>query len=227
MDQSCERSLPNLQCLGRMGWLSQQPADFQMRMAKAGRGTRIARGQLLYAVGDSPNAIYGLVEGLLDISVPISDDEDVTIYRAGPGFWIGDSALLADTTRTITVAAATQCRLFRVSIGAVRRNLKHHPEDWICFFRLSHMNASLAVQILAEVLSLPPRERFARMLLRLEGPDGSVRATQEDLGRMAGMSRAAFRRAFAALIESGVVRTEYGGVHIVDRVALAREAEAS
>jgi DNA-binding GntR family transcriptional regulator len=50
--------------------------------------------------------------------------------------------------------------------------------------------------------------------------------TQEELGRMAGMSRAAFRRAFTALIEAGAVRTEYGGVQIADRAALERAAEA-
>ena len=161
----------------------------------------------------------------IDTLIPIGGDEEVTVYRAGPGFWIGDSALLAETTRSITVSAAVESRVFRVPINAVRRALAEHPEDWICFFRLNHANAILAVSILAEVLSLPPRARFARMLLRQAGPDGSVQATQEDLGRLAGMSRAAFRRALSALIEAGALRTHYGGVQIVDRTALQRAAE--
>ncbi|WP_246176493.1 Crp/Fnr family transcriptional regulator [Rhodovulum strictum] len=201
--------------------------DFQARMAMAGRWTTLQRGGLLYSVGDQPNAVFGLGEGLLDVSIPIGRDEEVTIYRARPGFWVGDSALLAGTTRSITISAAAESRVFRIPISAVRRALAEHPEDWNCFFRLTHANASLAVSILAEVLSLPPRARFARMLIRLAGPDGTVRATQEDLGRMAGMSRAAFRRTFTALIELGALRTEYGCVQIVDRAALERASEES
>lgn len=208
-----------------MGWLAEQPTAFQTRMAMAGRWTTVPRGEPLYTIGDAPDAVFGLGEGLLDVSIPITGDEQVTIYRARPGFWIGDSALLAETTRSITVSAATDARVFRIPVGAVRRSLAEHPEDWKCFFRLNHANATLAVRILAEVLTLTPRARFARMLLRLATPDGSVRATQDDLGRMAGMSRAAFRRAFRALIESGAVRTEYGGLRIIDRAALEDAAE--
>ena len=227
LEQSEEKYAGLLGTLPAEGWLAQQPVAFQTRMGEAGRWTTLPRGGLLYTVGDVPNAIYGLGEGLLDISIPTGGDEEVMIYRAGPGFWIGESALLAETTRVITVSAAVECRVFRIPISAVRRALTEHPEDWICFFRLNHANGTLAVSILAEVLSLPPRARFARMLIRQSAPDGSVRATQEDLGRMAGMSRAAFRRALSALIEAGALRTEYGGVRIVDRAALERATEKS
>lgn len=226
MDQFEKKYSDVLRSLPSVGWLAEQPLEFQMRIAMAGRWTTVPRGGILYSVGDVPNAFYGLGEGLLEVSIPILGDEEVTIHRAKPGFWIGDSALLAETTRSITVSAAVESRVFRVPITAVRRSLAEHPEDWVYFLRLNHANASLAVRILAEVLSLPPRARFARMLLRLVGPDGSVRVTQEELGRMAGMSRAAFRRAFTALIEAGAVRTEYGGVQIADRAALERAAEA-
>ena len=225
MEQSRQKCPDVLRSLAAVGWLAEQPIAFQNRMAMAGRWTTVPRGGLLYAVGDIPNAIFGLDEGLLEVSIPISGDEEVTIYRARPGFWIGDSALLAGTTRSITVTAAVDSRIFRIPIRAVRRNLAEHAEDWICFFQLNHANATLAVRILAEVLSLTPRARFARMLLRLAGPDGSVHATQDDLGRMAGMSRAAFRRAFKGLIDAGSVRTEYGVLWIVDRAALERASE--
>ncbi|ULB11518.1 Crp/Fnr family transcriptional regulator [Cereibacter azotoformans] len=225
MEQSCRKCSDVLRGLASVGWLAEQPDAFQTRMARAGRWSTVPRGGLLYAVGDVPNAIFGLGEGLLEVSIPITGEEEVTIYRARPGFWIGDSALLAETTRSITVSAAVESRIFRVPIGAVRRNLAEHAEDWICFFRLNHANATLAVRILAEVLALTPRARFARMLLRLADPDGSVRATQEDLCRMAGMSRAAFRRAFKGLIDAGSVRTEYGVLWIVDRAALQHASE--
>lgn len=225
MKQSEEKTLDMLRSLATQGWLSEQPMDFRIRMARAGRWTIVPRGALVYGFGDTPNAIYGLVEGLLDISIPIGGDEEVTIHRAGPGFWIGESALLAEMNRGITLLAASDCRVFRIPISMVRRSLAEHPEDWPCFFRLSHKNVSLALQVLAETLSLSPRARFARTLIRMASADGLVRVTQEELGRMAGMSRAAFRRSFIELIESGAVHTKYGQLRIVDHAALDRAAQ--
>lgn len=209
-----------LQGLARVGWLSEQPAEFQERIAAAGRWQSHARGQLLYAEGDDSDALYGLGEGLLDLSIPISAEEEVVIYRAPPGFWIGDSAVMAGEPRSISVRTAAESRVFRVSASAVQRLLADHPADLQCFARLAHRNVTLAVRVLAESLALPPQVRFARLLLRMATLEGEVRATQTELGHLAGMSRVAFRRAFRELIESGAVVVEYGGLRIVDRRAL-------
>ena len=90
--------------------------------------------------------------------------------------------------------------------------------------RAGYAGETAALRTLAEIISLPPRVRFARALQRLASMGGEVRLTQEELGRMVGMSRAAFRRSFAALIEQGIVEVEYGGIIIRDRAALDREA---
>ncbi len=224
MQQSHETSIERLRNLAETGWLSQQPADFRERLGALGRWTQLRKGERLYTVGDEPDAVYGLGEGSLDLAIPITRDEEVTVHRAGPGFWIGESALLASNLRTISVIAASDCRLFKAPITAISRNLAANPQDWICFHRLTHMNGTLCISVLAEVLALPARARFARLLLRLVNADGSVRATQEELGRMAGMSRAAFRRAFGTLIKAGIVETAYAGLRIKDLPALEREA---
>lgn len=207
------------------GWLADQPEAFRNRLLAAARWKTLSRGESLYAAGDEPNAMFGLEEGFLDVAIPIAADEEVVIHRAPPGLWIGDSALLADTTRTLSLTAATQARVLTLSASAVRHLLDTHPQDWSSFAALAHRNATLAIQALGEALALPPRARFARLLLRIADSDGAVRATQEDLGRMAGMSRAAFRRAFGDLIAAGVVELQYAGLQILDRAALQAEAD--
>lgn len=210
--------------LAAAGWLSQQPQDFQDRMGRLGRWISISRGSVLYTVGDEADAIFGLGEGMLDVAIPVSNDKEVTIHRALPGFWVGDSALLAGSHRTISLYAAADSRLFKLPAMAVLRSLREHPDDWMCFYRLSHANTTSSLQTLAEVISLPPRVRFARALQRLTSTGGEVRLTQEELGRMVGMSRAAFRRSFAELIAHGIVEVHYGGIIIRDRMALDHEA---
>lgn len=207
------------------GWLAEQPEPFRDRLLAAARWKTLARGENLYAVGDEPNALFGLEEGFLDVAIPISAEEEVVIHRAPPGFWIGDSAILAATTRSVSLSAATPARVLALPAAAVRRLLAETPQDWPAFAALTHRNGTLALQSLAEVLALPPRGRFARLLLRIADAEGRVRATQEDLGRMAGMSRAAFRRAFGDLIAAGAVEMEYAGLCILDRAALQGEAD--
>jgi CRP-like cAMP-binding protein len=207
------------------GWLSEQPAEFREAIARAGRWVKFQKGARLYTVGEDPAAMYGLGEGLLDVAIPISDEEQVILHRAPPGFWIGDGALLSSMPRAVSVEAAMESRVFAVPIAAVRRILYAQPAWWMYFHRLSSLNLILALSVLGEVLALPPRARFARLLLRIASPDGTVRVTQEELGRMAGMSRVAFRRAFGSLIEAGVVETQYGSLRIRDHAALRHEAE--
>jgi CRP/FNR family transcriptional regulator, cyclic AMP receptor protein len=213
-----------LKNLATTGWMGEQPPAFQARMAKIGRWMSMRRGQVIYAVGDEADAVYGLGEGLLDVSIAVDPQREVVIHRATAGFWIGDSALLAGSVRTLTLSAASDGQLFKLPAASVHRNLNEHPEDWICFYRLNHLNANRALAALAEVISLPPRARFARALLRLTSSAGAVHVTQEELGRMVGMSRAAFRRSFAALITQGIVEVEYGRIQIRDLAALESEA---
>lgn len=224
MQQSQQSPAELLRNLANIGWLSEQPAAFVNRIAVLGRWVTLKRGERLYTAGEQPDAMYGLAEGALDLAIPINKDEEVMVHRAGPGFWIGESALLSGDSRTISVTAAVESRAFRIPIAAVKRDLSLHPADWMHFHKLTHMNGTLCISVLAEVISLPPRARFARMLLRMSTADGRVRVTQEELGRMAGMSRAAFRRAFASLIDAAIVETGYGGLLIRDHAALERVA---
>lgn len=190
----------------------------QWRMFRAGAD--------LDEAGDKPLGLYGLEKGQLDLSVPISSDEMVVLHRGQPGLWIGESALLAETVRGMSVKAHEESLVLFIPAAPLLRHLEETPHDWRYFFRLSHNNVMLTLQVFAETIALTPKARFARMLLRMASPDGVADATQTELGAMAGMSRAAFRRSFSELIESGVVKPEYGAVRILDKGALQRVVNA-
>lgn len=218
---------PKLGALGRIGWMAEQPTDFQSRMAKLGRWMSFRRGQSVYAIGDQADGIFGLGEGLLDVSVMLDSEREVVLHRGTPGFWIGDAALLGQSVRTLGVTAASDCRVFKLPASKVLRNLDENPRDWMCFYRLSHINVMVSLKTLGEVISLPPRALFARALLRLATPEGQVRMTQEELSRMVGMSRTSFRRALAALIDVGVIELDYGAILIRNLAAVEIEARAT
>jgi CRP/FNR family cyclic AMP-dependent transcriptional regulator len=213
----------SLSPLTERGWLAAQPPAFVDWMALNGRWRSYRAGQTIYAAGEDPDALYGLGEGALEIAVPIGDDT-VTIHRAEPGFWIGDSALLAETTRLVSIEAAVDARLFRVPAAAVRALVDERPEYWRCFYGLSHINLTLAVTQLAEALALSPPSRVARMILRLADGEGRVPARQEDLARLIGMTRSSLQRTLQALADEGTVARGYRSLTVLDRDRLERIA---
>jgi CRP/FNR family cyclic AMP-dependent transcriptional regulator len=226
-DAKSDLPVPKLGVLGHIGWMADQPKDFQWRMAKLGRWISVHRGQPVYTIGDQADGIFGLGEGLLDVSVMLDSGREVVLHRGTPGFWIGDAALLGQSVRTLGVTAASDCQVFKLPASTVLRSLEENPRNWICFYRLSHINVMISLKTLGEVISLPPRALFARALLRLATPEGQVRMTQEELSRMVGMSRTSFRRALAALIEDGVIELDYGAILIRNLAALDRESRAT
>jgi len=217
---------PDLAPLDRVGWLAAQPETLREWVRRAGRWRTYGKGQPLYQVGEESEAIFGLGKGALEVLIPISDDDQVTIHRAGPGFWIGDSGLLAGSRRVISVVAVAPSRVFYVPAGVLRRLLANKPEYWRCFYELAHHNGTLAVATLAEVLALSPEARLARILLRLAGADGKVQATQSDLARLLGVTRSSLQRALGHLQDEGTVRTGYGVIIVADRAKLERAVAA-
>jgi CRP-like cAMP-binding protein len=204
----------------RDGWLAGQPERFRDWIIRAGHVRRVRRGQSLYVVGDEPDALYGLIEGSLSVELPLVGEEPVTLHRARPGTWIGESALLGGGPRTISVHVVADGSVLRVPRGSIEAVLQREPAFWRSFYALTHLNGTLAVTVLAEVLSLTPRARLARILLRLRDDRGRVEATQSDLAALLGMTRSSLQRALADLKTDGAVSQEFAAIMVLDSARL-------
>ncbi|MCZ0962361.1 Crp/Fnr family transcriptional regulator [Paracoccus benzoatiresistens] len=222
MNQFVQNQISRLGVLAQTGWLSRQPLDFQARISRLGHWREAKAGEILYLAGDDADWMVGLAEGAVEITFPLVGDEPVVIHRAEPGFWTGEASVLADQRRLISIAAATRARVFVLSAPGIRRMLEEEPRHWKPFFELSLTSSLTAVTLLAEALSLSPRARVARILLRLAQADGSVTCSKEDLGRLLGMTRSSARRALTSLTEMGAVQSGYGILSIRDRGKLER-----
>ncbi len=208
--------------LSERGWLARQDPAFQALIARLGRWREFKAGETLYLAGEEADYLAGLAEGIFEITFPLVGDEPVVIHRAEPGFWTGEASLVPGQGRVISIAAATDVRVFVVPASSLHRMLAGEPRYWGPFYDLSLSSSRTAVTLLAEALALSPRARVARILLRLARPDGGVPGSQEDLGRLLGMTRSSVRRALASLIEIGAVESGYGKLSVRDRAALER-----
>jgi CRP-like cAMP-binding protein len=222
LEHFIENTGKRLGVLTKTGWLAHQSAEFQTLIARLGRWREYRAGETLYLAGEEADYLAGLAEGIFEVTFPLVGDEPVVIHRAEPGFWTGEMSVLPGQTRIISIAAATDTRVFVVPASSIHRMLAEEPRHWRPFFDLSLRSSLTAVTLVAEALSLSPRARVARILLRLARPDGAVPGSQEDLGRLLGMTRSSVRRALTSLIEIGAVESGYGRLSVRDRSALER-----
>jgi hypothetical protein len=86
--------------------------------------TRIEPGQLLFAEGDSGDAVYLIVKGRVRVFV----GTETTINEAGAGACIGEMAVLDSSPRSASVRGLERTRALRVPGEGFKRLLSERPE---------------------------------------------------------------------------------------------------
>ncbi|MFN3889543.1 MAG: Crp/Fnr family transcriptional regulator [Beijerinckiaceae bacterium] len=208
--------------LDSVGWLSKQPGSLQEWAARVGSWRTYRRGQSLYQADQAPDALYGLAEGCLEVSVPLPDGEVASVYFAELGFWAGESAILSHATRTMSLTAATESRVFRIAGVRILELLERSPEFWRCFYALSHANATLAILEYARALNASNKARVCTMLLRLAKSTDKVTVTQAKIAELLGVTRSTIQRVLAELVGEGVISVSYASITVLDRTKLYR-----
>ncbi|MDI4635357.1 Crp/Fnr family transcriptional regulator [Pelomonas sp. V22] len=194
----------------------------QLQVAEAEVGERVCR------IGKSANFWFGVVDGLLKMSNDDSSGQAITFTGVPPGGWFGEGTLL-------------KREVYRYNIQALRRSVvaglpleSFHEllETSIAFnrFVINQLNERLGQFIAAREIdrSSDPDLRVARNLAALFHPQlypgvGTLlRITQLELGYLVGLSRQRVNQALKRLQADGLIRIEYGGLRVLDLVALRR-----
>jgi CRP-like cAMP-binding protein len=92
-------------------------------LAIGAEGYRLERGQVLFTAGDAADCAYAIQEG----SFALKPEREAEII-AGPGTLLGESALLAETTRPATATAREPSAVLRISRTMFRKMLEGYPE---------------------------------------------------------------------------------------------------
>ena len=87
------------------------------------------------------------------------------------------------------------------------------------------------LELLAETIALPPRQRVAARMVRLareegEGGKPMLRLSQEALAEMVGLTRKTVNGYFAEFERKGLIRRTYASTILLDPSGLRRIAES-
>ncbi len=182
----------------------------------------------------TPSAHWlGVIDGMLKLE-NISEGGKSSSFASVPsGAWFGEGAVLKGESRPYEVVALRDSRVAFLPRETFLRLLdESHP---FALWLIERLNARLGHYV-ALVQNFRLGDTTAQVAYSLSGlynpalfptTDRCITISQEELGRLSGVSRQVANRALQELQERGAIRVSYGSIEVIDLDLLqevAREA---
>jgi CRP/FNR family transcriptional regulator, cyclic AMP receptor protein len=211
------------------GWLSTMPSSFQQRVLDRCLYRKVEAGAVISRAGAQASGMYGLVSGSLSIEVASQGQNPHLGSFFVPGSWWGEAPVLTGVKRWATVKATLDSGLMFLSARGVNAILEEDPDAWRCFYRLTLRHLDKTISLYDDLKRRDQVERFIAVLLqfgdcrfetpRHGGPFG-VYAAQEDLARIANISRSTAQKILRKLEKAGSIELSYRRIRILSPDAL-------
>jgi CRP/FNR family transcriptional regulator, cyclic AMP receptor protein len=223
------------EALARAGWLRELPRATVTQLLAMGRARRLGHDAVIYARGDQPAGLYGVLHGRVHLTVVAADGRELLAAIFGPGSWFGEISLLDGRQRFYCARAVGETEVLVVPRRPLLAFLDAEPRVYRHIAILLCQRLRDAFAYVEEAMFLPLSTRLVRRLLGLAEEYGvttprgtrlALRLPQEELGRMLGASRQSVSKELKALEARGWIDVAYGTVVIRDRDALDRTAQA-
>jgi CRP-like cAMP-binding protein len=191
----------------------------------------IASGALLGHYGETQHYWFGVLEGMLKLSVNAPDGRTVTLGSQSVGSWFGEGTLLRGHPRQLDITALRRCRVALLPFETF--DWLRRTEPTFVEFLLLQVNERLhgcMSSFIAHRL-LDSDRLVARALVGLTHPlphpsgERCLLISQEELANLATVSRQRCNAALAKLRALGLVQLEYSTVTVVDLPRLQAFAE--
>lgn len=183
-------------------------------------------GELVCRVGRPPTYWFGVVEGLLKMSLDSARGRTMTFIGLPSGGWFGEGTVLKRECYRYNVQVLRKSVVAGLPIESFHWLLDHS----LGFnrFLMNQLNERLGQFIAAREIDRlsDPDVRVARSLAALFNPvlypgvGNVLRITQQELGYLVGLSRQRVNEALAVLERQGSIRVEYGGLRVLNLEAL-------
>lgn len=188
---------------------------------RIGGSTVYSAGQLIYLQDTTASCFYYLRSGRVKSFISSEDGSEklLTVYHAGSLF--GEASFFDELPRVSSAMAATECEILVISRAQAWQALSEHPEMTQALLKYLARTVRLLSTHVDDMTFLRADQRIARFLLSLPcAPDGTVRCTQDEIAAAVSASRVTASRIVNRFARSGVLKTGYGTIQILDRNAL-------
>jgi CRP/FNR family transcriptional regulator, cyclic AMP receptor protein len=207
------------------GWLSLTPSAFQRSILDRCQLQTFSTGAAIYALGDPPGGMFGLVSGGLGITIAPNEIGPYFAHYARPGTWFGEAAAITGQPRRIGLMATRETELLHLPLHAIHDLVGKDPAAWRLFALVAIGHLDVAIGACDDLMIRDHRRRFIAVLLRLAGsrlptPHGAshvdVDVSQEDLAVLANIARTTAGALLRQLEADGHVKLSYRRIRISD-----------
>lgn len=174
-------------------------------LAEAAAPRTLAKGELLWRIGERPDAVALLLSGRLHVERTTADGQRMILRVLGPDALVGLSTLRGQP-HTADLVAGEETELLLLSAQSLRTVLAKKPE--IALAALGHLGELLGrlTDEVEELRFASLEERLLQRIARLGEGRTEIHITHEELADQAGATRANVSRALKRLERRGLLR---------------------
>jgi CRP-like cAMP-binding protein len=210
-----------------IGWLSQQPEEFQDQVFRHAVSVKYRAGEVIYRLGDPVGGIYGFVSGGVIASVAPPQATPQLMHVLTPGSWTGEGPFLSRQPRRLALQAAIDTAAIYLPLEQMDQMAGRDPMATRRFTQILMMNLDLALKAFYDLQDPDEHRRIARALRRVAALEQvPIPLAQAALGMLSNTSRKTVNAALKRFAEKGWVRTAYRSIIVNDLKALTRFAES-
>ena len=200
------------------------------RLIEETRVVKYSAGDIIFRKGDSAETMMVIVKGVVRVSSPSTEGDDVTFAKLADGDVFGEIALIDGHERSANADAAEETQILEVKRGSFLPILMENPELCIDLLkivcnRIRHTNG-----LLEDFSYLDLRHRLAKRLIYLSNSGSStaaranvsVRVSKEDLIAMMGVDRTVVDNELMVWSDLGLIENEPSWVTLIDGEKLRR-----
>ncbi|MBO9650833.1 MAG: Crp/Fnr family transcriptional regulator [Variovorax sp.] len=214
--------------LEQSAWFVQLDEPTQAQVRGDATERVVALGDSLGHHGEQQHAWYGVLEGLVKWAITAQDGRTVSLGGQSVGSWFGEGTLIRNEPRQSDLVALRPSRVALIPFDTFDWLRRNRPtfNDFLLMQvneRLHWFMGNYAAQGLLDTDSQVARALIG-MVNPLANPLGErhLQLSQEEIANLAAVSRQSCNSALMRFKNAGLVRSEYGGIVVLDIPGLQR-----
>ncbi|WP_332308699.1 Crp/Fnr family transcriptional regulator [Ralstonia sp. A12] len=218
--------------LSQSPWYSALTVEQKTRVMRDSFDRSYDAGAVACHRGDPADHWLAVMEGIVKVDTASREGRVITFAGVPAGSWFGEGVVLKDGPRPYSVVAIRDSRLAFVPKSTFLWLLEQNHS--FSRYVIDQLNARCGYYV-GLVHNLRLHEASARVAFCLAelfnqqlypATDKTLGFSQEEIGRLSGLSRQNTNRAIRELEDAGLVAAEYGSIQILDLEALRRFAHS-
>jgi CRP-like cAMP-binding protein len=198
--------------------------------------SRKPSGTLLLREGQSPDGLFVVLRGRVNLVRAVDGGRDIILSSLGPGDVFGEACAVEGVGASTTAVAAVASDIARIPADVLAAHLRRDPNTMIRLMRLMSQKLRDVESVASGLALCDVEERLRQTLVRLAkrqgrhspADDGWILApvpTQSELARMVGSCRETVSRTLSSMARSGLLSAN-GRRMVLGDTLMQAEAQA-